>query len=575
MVRWLAICFAILQYLVVSEDAPAVEVLVPSFYQGFEQCNIWAKEDKECLNNPRFMWSACLGACIEHAEDNDKECEEWAHSKECSGNPNYIQIHCPRRCGLAIAWNPWTRRELGIEEIPNIKPYHEDNFEITDIISAAEAMHRRIKVFMVDCNPHVIGLVTTAPSEYLGLVGMTEAFLYTLRLQEVILRKVGSDLDIETHRLHLEQVLLTIRQAEFNADLLSREMSFWLPFLDESATAIETSVRALPLKLTLDPVEVARYFIGYDDEAVTAGSNHSEISDKIADSLTLHQTGGLMPKIGLGTWQLEGEECYQAVMTAIKLGYRHIDSAQAYRNEADVGRAIKDALSQSLVSSRADLFIATKLSDSTDAGYENVQRLVHSQLQALQIEYIDLYYLHSPLGNAQLQQETWRALEDLQKQGLIKALAVSNFDPNDLQQLLATSTIKPSVVQNKLDPYHIGKQLDVHGDEIVRFCKEHQIILLSYSSFSAYPFTMQPVSDPLIMILAKAKNITPSQLILQWILQRGDGNMAVIPRSSSEQHLRENMMVLKFPRLTKEEVAVMDTLQHLVSSPVSVTISLD
>lgn len=284
--------------------------------------------------------------------------------------------------------------------------------------------------------------------------------------------------------------------------------------------------------------------------------------------------------------QLEGEICERAVMDAIGIGYRHIDSAQAYRNEREVGNAVADTIRRGIVS-RNELFIATKLSDENDAGYENTKRLVQSQLESLQTTYIDLYMLHSPISNRSLQAETWRALEELCDEGKIRALGVSNFDASDLRSLVKSARKKPTVVQNKLDPYHIGKQLDNRGDDIVAYTRREGIVLVSYSPFSAYPFVMKPADDPIVRHIAskmqvqaaaqkgKGSNVvvvTPAQVILRWALQSG---FSPIPRSSDPEHLRENFDALSLPPLSDEDMALMGTLQYLVDSPVSKAVAIE
>jgi diketogulonate reductase-like aldo/keto reductase len=244
---------------------------------------------------------------------------------------------------------------------------------------------------------------------------------------------------------------------------------------------------------------------------------------------------------------------------------RSIDTAQAYQNEHNVGDAIKEAIAQKLVT-RQQLFLATKLSDPADAGYEKAKALVQRQLAALQTSYLDLYMLHSPLEDATLQADTWRALEDLYTAGVLRAIGVSNFGASDLAALNATARVKPMVVQNKVDPYHVAKQLDNVGDAIVEYARDNKMVIVAYSSFSAYPFVMKPSEDPVVRDIARRRRLTPAQVLLKWSLQRG---FAVIPRSTSPERLAENLAVLTLPPLHKEDLHLLDTLELLVSSPVS------
>lgn len=246
--------------------------------------------------------------------------------------------------------------------------------------------------------------------------------------------------------------------------------------------------------------------------------------------------------------------------------HRSIDTAQAYQNEAEVGRAIKTAIDKKLVT-RNQLFVATKLSDPADAGYTKVKQLVQRQLRDLQVSYLDLYMLHSPLGDPQLQQDTWRALEELLRAGTLRAIGVSNFDSVELEALSKTAQIKPMVVQNKVDVYHVGKQLDNKGDPIVRYARDHNIRIVAYSSFSAYPFVMQPTEDPVVRWVARTRGISAGQVLLKWALQKG---FAIIPRSSNLNRLQENLQAQSTAPLRQEDIKLLDTLQYLISSPVCV-----
>lgn len=280
---------------------------------------------------------------------------------------------------------------------------------------------------------------------------------------------------------------------------------------------------------------------------------------------------------------------------AITLGYRHFDSAEAYRNEIEVGNAVSAAIQQGLVS-RKELFLATKISDAAHGGHHGVQALVKEQLKHFQTDYIDLYMLHSPM-NDKVQQETWKGLEELYDQGIIKALGVSNFNGKELKKLISSSRIKPMVVQNKLDIYHVGKQLDNMGDDIVAVTREHGIVLVAYSSFSAYPFVLKPADDPIIRYIAGLRNqaaesasksasssttgtttppvtpsaVTPSQVILRYVVQNG---FAAIPRSSKATHLQENLRALDMTPLTQQEMNLIASTQYLTSSPVSKAVAI-
>lgn len=301
--------------------------------------------------------------------------------------------------------------------------------------------------------------------------------------------------------------------------------------------------------------------------------------------------GVTMPVLGLGTWQLNNVECEEAVYQAIKIGYRHIDTAQAYGNEADVGRAIKRAIDEGLVT-RKELFIATKVSFENDAGLR-LHNLVLHQLNQLKVDYIDLYYLHSPLRSETLTRETWAILERLYADGWIRAVGVSNFNDKDLKDLLHITAkhgkegegmeLRPMVVQNKYDLYHRGRQLDSGGDYIERTCAEMGIHVVGYSPFSSFPFTLLPLHDPLVASIVQRRlpdNVSDDELrsamaatvLIEWTLRQG---ITLIPRSKNIKHLQLNFdaAVASFAtksagtRLTEDEMNLLATVANLVSSP--------
>ena len=208
------------------------------------------------------------------------------------------------------------------------------------------------------------------------------------------------------------------------------------------------------------------------------------------------------------------------------------------------------------------------MSDESFAGYERVKQKVGQQLKDLGLQYIDLYMLHSPLSNKELQAQTWRALTELYHAGVIKSLGVSNFSGAELRHIVDTSEVPPMVVQNKFDVYHQGKQLDSEGDDVVAYAKSRGIALVAYSSFSAYPFAMLPTYDPIVIYLAQRQSVpvTPAMLLLRWTLQLG--GTAVIPRSTSKARLQENLSVLTMAPISEEHMAMLNLLQYLISSPV-------
>lgn len=561
-----------------------------------ENCDIWAERDNECINNPRYMWSQCIGSCIRFAKDNHDNCLGWAQEGECNANPNYMHLNCPRSCQMAISWSPWVRRNFQIDDVA----YSSEELPIfnetssSDLFEIAESMRFKVKYFLSGYSPVIPGFSTFAPSEYLGMLGLTESILYPMRIYLAMITELGSDEQIKNAEEQISKISKIIR-TNFASDNLMLNLSTWASYLDETSDIVlkllapsvnsesqidaETSEQASiePLKTTT-PEKLINFF-GLENKTLTINAVQPTVnlSNNVA-----------MPLMGLGTWLLEDHNCYDAVTNAVRSGFRLIDTAQAYANEEAVGLAIANLIQNNEIT-REELFVASKLSNPEDAGYHQVKTRIQLQLQALQTPYLDLYMLHSPLPDKRIQAETWQALEDLLEIGVLRSIGVSNFDINELDELLRTSRIPPMVLQNKLDVYHIGKQIDVRGDNLVKYTKDHNIVLLSYSPFSAYPFVMEPIHDPIVKYLATKKTkeisaslaegespveITPSQILLKWNLQR---NIATIPRSTDLEHLKQNIATLdssKVPDLTEEEIKLLDTLQLLVSSPVSVPIDL-
>ncbi|KAL1935515.1 hypothetical protein VTP01DRAFT_4655 [Rhizomucor pusillus] len=250
-------------------------------------------------------------------------------------------------------------------------------------------------------------------------------------------------------------------------------------------------------------------------------------------------TGAVIPSIGLGTWQSPDDQAYNAVLTALKNGYRHIDTAYAYFNEKQVGKAIRDSGVP-----REEIFVTTKLWNTFHKP-EDVAKGVQESLDNLDIGYVDLLLIHWPCafkpgpdafpkdenGKVQLDPtdftETYAALEKLVGDK-VRAIGVSNFSVSNLEKLLKTAKIVPAVNQVELHPY-------LPQDELLEFCKKHGIHVTAYSPLGS---TDSPLlKDEKILAIAKKYNKTPAQIILSWGVQRGT---SVIPKSVSESRIIEN-----------------------------------
>ncbi len=219
-----------------------------------EKCDIWAQEG-ECVYNPNFMWSTCHSSCMSFARDDDERCNQWAVEGECTNNPGYIQVHCPVSCSRQIGWNYWIRHELNMQ---NDLPFHEGLAaemkakKPSNLLAIVKIMYQRLEVFMSGGHLIVQGLATTAPTPFLGIAGLGEAFIYTLRLIEVIVASYDSLYDISTtkdeHMIWKEHLLSVKGRVEsFIVDIdhnlsqnehdgLGRYMPTWVEYLNEIIT---------------------------------------------------------------------------------------------------------------------------------------------------------------------------------------------------------------------------------------------------------------------------------------------------------------------------------------------------
>ncbi|MGO4889780.1 aldo/keto reductase [Anaerobacillus sp. MEB173] len=257
----------------------------------------------------------------------------------------------------------------------------------------------------------------------------------------------------------------------------------------------------------------------------------------ITDCATLHN-GVKMPLLGLGVYKAEdGKEVEEAIHYAIKAGYRSIDTAAFYQNEAGVGNAIKDSEVP-----REELFITTKVWNS-DQGYEETLAAFEESRRKLDLEYIDLYLIHWPVEG--MYKDTWRALEKLYKDGLVKAIGVCNFQVHHLKDLMETCEIKPMVNQVEFHPRLTQK-------ELLQYCKEQQIQLEAWS-----PLMRAKIFDnPVLCEIAEKHGKSPAQIILRWDVQHG---VVTIPKSVKEHRVNENAGIFDFT-LTQEEMDKIDGL---------------
>ncbi|UWE05040.1 aldo/keto reductase [Laceyella sacchari] len=263
----------------------------------------------------------------------------------------------------------------------------------------------------------------------------------------------------------------------------------------------------------------------------------------LQDTTTLHN-GVKMPWFGIGVFKVEeGLELVHAIKTAIQYGYRSIDTAAIYENEAGVGQGIREGLKETGIS-REELFVTSKVWNA-DLGYESTIKAYETSLNKLGLEYLDLYLIHWPVEGKY--KEAWRALETLYKEGRVKAIGVSNFHIHHLEDLMKDAEIKPMVNQVEYHPRLTQKELKA-------FCREHGIQLEAWSPL----MQGQLLDHQVLKDIANKYGKSTAQVILRWDLQNG---VVTIPKSTKAHRIAENAQVFDFA-LTDEEMERIDSLNQ-------------
>lgn len=249
--------------------------------------------------------------------------------------------------------------------------------------------------------------------------------------------------------------------------------------------------------------------------------------------------GEKVPSLGLGTWRLSGEECIRSVERALDLGYWHIDTAQIYANEDEVGRGIQNSGVD-----REEIFLVTKVWTSSFS-YDGVIRSTRGSLKKLQTEYVDLLLMHWPNPRVPLE-ETLGAMRELQEEGSIKHVGVSNFPPPMVEE----ATQRAEIFCNQVE-YHPYKA----QNELLEQAKEMDYLLTAYSPVAGGA----AVNDATLREIGKAHGKTAAQVALRWLIQQE--KVAAIPKATSEDHLRSNLDIFDF-ELGDEETERVSTLQR-------------
>ena len=246
--------------------------------------------------------------------------------------------------------------------------------------------------------------------------------------------------------------------------------------------------------------------------------------------------GTVMPLLGLGVWQVpDGPTCVHAVRSALELGYRHIDTAQAYGNESSVGQALRES-----GIARDEVFITTKF----HPGRRDPLREAAYSIEQLEVDYVDLYLVHWPGGGATW---AWPGMEAAHARSYARAIGVSNFDPDELDQVLARATVAPVVDQVHFNPSAYRKAL-------LDACAERDIALEAYSPLG----TGAQLGDPVVTGIADRLGRTPAQVLLRWCVQRG---IPVITKSTHRDRIAENAEIFDF-ELAAPDMEELDALDR-------------
>lgn len=250
--------------------------------------------------------------------------------------------------------------------------------------------------------------------------------------------------------------------------------------------------------------------------------------------------GILMPSIGVGTWEMRDETVlYNVIDTALAIGYRFIDTARVYGNEAFIGKSLKLLLPKYNLD-RRDIFITSKLPTSHQ-GTEKAQQALETSLKDLQVDYIDLYLIHFPGAQKvsptdhetlhRLRKESWQVLEQYQKSGKLRAIGVSNYMVPHLKQMLQYANITPAVNQCEFHPHNICQ-------DVVDYCSQNAIHFQAYSSLGSAHCSKVLLENELINSLSRKKyKCLPSQLLLAWALNQ---KISVLPKTTNVEHVLEN-----------------------------------
>ncbi len=244
----------------------------------------------------------------------------------------------------------------------------------------------------------------------------------------------------------------------------------------------------------------------------------------VTDARLPLNTGASIPQVGLGVFRASNKETRSAVLAAFRAGYRHVDTARIYNNEGEVGAAIAESGLK-----RSELFITTKLWNN-DQGFDSALRAFDASLDRLKVDYVDLYLIHWPVPKRRV--DSWRALEQLFNEKRARAIGVSNYQVNHLDELFAHAKVPPAVNQIEVHPF-------LQQREVRDACAKRGVVVEAYSPLT----TGARLSHPVVVEVAKEAKRTPAQVLLRWGIQHG---MVVLPKSTHEGRITENGALFDF-----------------------------
>ena len=264
--------------------------------------------------------------------------------------------------------------------------------------------------------------------------------------------------------------------------------------------------------------------------------------------LDLHD-GAAIPQLGFGVFQVPPQDTAEIVARAFETGYRHIDTAAAYGNEAGVGQAVRASGLR-----RDEVFVTTKCWNH-DQGYEQAKHALRASLDRLEMDFVDLYLIHWPAPSRDLYVETWKAFIELQAEGLVRSIGVSNFEPPHLERIAAETGVVPVVNQVELHP----------GFQQVGLRREHEdrgIVTEAWSPLAQG----EVLDDPVLTALADKHGRSPGQIVIRWHLQLGN---VVIPKSATPERIEENFDVFGFhlSDADMEQIARLDAGERIGPDP--------